>query len=140
MIIMVTISKLSAHSYTIHNPIIKISAGESHSLVLKKDGMIWAWGRNEYGQLGDGTTENRSIPVKVKFISDVIDISAGASHSLALKKDGTVWAWGNNSFGMLGNGTISENRGIVQVSELENVISIETGSTHSFACLKNHNF
>ena len=55
-----------------------------------------AWGRNNYGQLGDGTTSNRLWPVQVQGLSGVVAVAAGSGHSLALSSDGTVWAWGSN--------------------------------------------
>jgi regulator of chromosome condensation (RCC1) repeat-containing protein len=82
-----------------------VQAGGFHSLALKKDGTVYAWGYNVSGQLGNGTTEASDVPVKVKNLSGVKAISAGQSHSLALKKDGSVWAWGSNQYGQLGIGT-----------------------------------
>jgi alpha-tubulin suppressor-like RCC1 family protein len=73
-------------------------------MALKSDGTVWAWGNNESGRLGDGTTTQRITPVQVSGLTGVIAIVAGGTHSLALKGDGTVWAWGNGSFGELGNG------------------------------------
>ncbi|MCL2816360.1 MAG: RCC1 domain-containing protein, partial [Oscillospiraceae bacterium] len=52
-----------------------ISAGRSHTLALDKDGNVWAWGYNYYGQLGDGTTTQRTTPVQVYGLTDVIAIS-----------------------------------------------------------------
>lgn len=88
-----------------------ISAGGQFSLALKADGSVWAWGQNEYGQLGDNTKTNRSFPAQVLdpigegFLSGIIEISAGKSHCLALRNDGTVWTWGQNSYRYLGDGT-----------------------------------
>ncbi len=64
---------------------------------LKSDGSVWAWGLNDNGQLGDGTTDFRSSPVKVKALSDIKDISAGNVSALALKNNGEVWTWGQNN-------------------------------------------
>ena len=87
-----------------HSVTPKIAGGDVHSLGLKSDGTVWAWGDNFSGQLGDGTTEDRSTPVQVSGLSGVIGIAGGAGHSLALKSDGTVWAWGYNLYGRLGDG------------------------------------
>ena len=92
--------------------IAKVTTGVSHSLALKSDGTVWAWGKNDYGQLGEGTTTDRNAPVQVKgiggsgYLTDIVDIEAGKFHSIALKSDGTVVAWGNNSAGCLGDGTL----------------------------------
>jgi len=61
-----------------------IFAGYSHSLALKSDGTVWAWGSNTYGQLGDGTTTHRNTPVHVSGLTDIIAITAGNDYSLAL--------------------------------------------------------
>lgn len=64
------------------------------TVILKKDSTVWAWGKNNLGQLGNGTFEDSEISVKVKNLTDVIAISANYDYNLALKKDGTVWFWG----------------------------------------------
>jgi alpha-tubulin suppressor-like RCC1 family protein len=95
--------------------VISIAAGEVHSFALKSDGTVWAWGYNVCGQLGDGTTEEKTRPVQVLGLTNVISIAAGNYYSLALKSDGTVWAWGNNRYGQLGDGTTEEKTRPVQV-------------------------
>jgi alpha-tubulin suppressor-like RCC1 family protein len=92
-----------------------IAAGDYYSLALKEDGTIVAWGNNSYGQLGDGTTNERNTPVQVQNLGGVKVISAGRAHSLALKEDGTVVAWGYNQFGQLGDGTTTQRNTPVQV-------------------------
>ena len=87
-----------------------IAAGYEHSLAIRDDGInktLWAWGRNNYGQLGIGTvdTDPHHTPVQVGTDNDWADVAAGIYHSLALKTDGTVWAWGRNEGGGLGDGT-----------------------------------
>jgi hypothetical protein len=77
-----------------------------HSLALKKDGSVWAWNGNNMGQLGNGTTEDSTVPVRVTGLTDVVRIAAGMYHSLAVKSDGTVWAWGSGSSGQLGTGNM----------------------------------
>ena len=80
-----------------------IAAGMQHALVLKADGTLWAFGINENGQLGDGTTVSRDKPVKV--LDNVRQISAGDCSSYAVRNDGSLWAWGWNKCGQLGDGT-----------------------------------
>jgi alpha-tubulin suppressor-like RCC1 family protein len=78
--------------------------GFAHSLALKDDGTVWAWGANRLGQLGDGTTTDSSIPVQVSGLPvGVAALAAGNEYSLALRPDGTVWAWGSNYGGELGD-------------------------------------
>jgi alpha-tubulin suppressor-like RCC1 family protein len=78
------------------NNITVISASSTHTLALRDDGTVWAWGENGNGQLGDGTTTNRTTPIQVQGLSNVTSIEAGASRSVALREDGTVWLWGSS--------------------------------------------
>ncbi len=110
-----------------------ICTGSDFSLVLKSDGTVWSWGRNFYGQLGNGTNSMSHTPGRVSLLEDVVSISGGASYALALKSDGTVWAWGRNDYGRLGNGTNNDSNLPVQVVNLDDVIKISTMSSHSYA-------
>ncbi len=65
-----------------------------HVLALRGDGTVWAWGQNDYGQLGNGTTDFSRTAVQVQGLDSVVAISAGTSSSMALKADGSVWVWG----------------------------------------------
>lgn len=82
-----------------------VATGENHSVALKIDGTLWAWGDNWGGALGDGTTEDRYVPTQIGTDTDWVMAAAGKSHTVALKSDGTVWAWGLNGLGQLGDGT-----------------------------------
>lgn len=86
---------------------LSVSAGSTHSLGIKADGSLWAWGENAKGQLGDGTTTTRALPVQIDG-GDWVGVAAGAEHSLAIKADGSLWAWGYNYRGQLGNGTTTD--------------------------------
>jgi alpha-tubulin suppressor-like RCC1 family protein len=112
-----------------------IAAGQYHSLALLQDGTVWAWGSNERGQLGDGTTTDRSTPMIVAGLSGVTAIAAGYNHSLALLSDGTVRAWGENGSGRLGDGTTTDRSTPVNVAGLSGVIAIAAGYDHSLALL-----
>jgi alpha-tubulin suppressor-like RCC1 family protein len=128
-----------------------IAAGGDHSLALKSDGTVWAWGYGYFGQLGDGIFYVNSpipggegplggvaTPVQVSGLTTVTAIAGGGNHSLALKSDGTVWAWGYGEYGQLGDGNFytTGNRGVarpVQVSGLSGVVAIAGGARHSLA-------
>ncbi len=115
--------------------IIAMDGGQYHSIALKSDGTVWAWGLNNCGQLGDGTTVNKKTPVQVSGLTDVKAIASGVYFNLALKNDGTVWAWGDNG-GQLGDGTTTERTVPVQVIGLTDVKAISAKRLHSLA-LKN---
>lgn len=83
----------------------KASAGGYHTLAIRSDGTLWAWGSNEYGQLGDGTIENKLSPVQIGTDTDWASVSAGQYFSAALKENGHIFLWGINEFGQIGNGT-----------------------------------
>ena len=102
---------------------------------------MWATGRNNYGQLGDGTTSDSNSSVQVldadgNVLNGVIAVSAGSYHSIYLKRDGTVWAVGYNSSGQLGDGTNTNRTTPVQVLDadgnvLNGVIAVSAGSAHT---------
>jgi uncharacterized protein (TIGR03437 family) len=107
-------------------------AGDT-SLALKSDGTVRAWGDNQYGELGNGSTVSSNVPVQVADLSGVVAIAGGFYHSLALKSDGTVWAWGDNQYGELGIGTTVNSTVPVQVTGLPDVVAIAGGLYHSLA-------
>ena len=106
---------------------LQVSAGGQHSLALGSDGNVYAWGNNNYGQLGDGTTSSyQTAPVRVKTPDrktypdlpadfTYLQVSAGYYHSLALGSDGNAYAWGYNDHGQLGDGTGTEQHAPVRV-------------------------
>ncbi len=105
------------------------AAGGYHSLALKSDGTVFAWGCNTNGQLGDGTKTDRTTPVQVQGLSNIVAVSPGYLHSLALKSDGTVWAWGWNNYGAIGDGTNIDRLTPVQIPSLSDVLLSLRGST-----------
>ena len=116
------------------NNVMQISAGYRHILALLPDGTVRAWGDNQVGQLGDGSTTNRSTPVQVTGLTGVTQVSAGLLHSLALRSDGTVWAWGVNDFGQAGTGSTGPDQLVpVRVTGLTGVIKISAGDDFSLA-------
>ncbi|MCZ7556186.1 MAG: T9SS type A sorting domain-containing protein [Bacteroidia bacterium] len=113
-----------------------VAGGGAHSLVLYPTGAVSATGLNDWGQLGDGSTTNRTTLVRVTELNGVTAVSAGQHFSLALKENGTVWAWGLGGHGQLGDGTQTTRLTPVQVSGLSGVTAISCGQEYSLA-LKN---
>lgn len=120
--------------------IVAAAVGSSHSVVLCGDGSVAGWGNNTYGQLGDGSNDNRDTPVAVNATGvlngkTVVAIAAGFNHSLALCSDGTVAAWGMNSAGQLGRGGTTSSNLPVAVTGLtgKTVVAVFAGYNHSLA-------
>jgi alpha-tubulin suppressor-like RCC1 family protein len=84
----------------------QVAGGYQHGVALRTNGTAWAWGRNQLGQLGDGTTINRSSPVSViGGFTNWCQIVGGYRHTTALRANGTIWSWGSNNYSQLGDGT-----------------------------------
>lgn len=82
-----------------------VSAGDTHTLAIRDDGSLWAWGENGFWQLGLNDSDDRLVPAQVGVATNWQDVSAGGFHSLAISGDGvsnTLWSWGRNTSGQLG--------------------------------------
>jgi alpha-tubulin suppressor-like RCC1 family protein len=110
--------------------IIQIAAGDGgDGYAVGSDGSVWAWGANNYGQLGNGTTTPSTVPIKVPGLTGVTKVAAGSYNDvLALMSNGTVRAWGEND-GELGDGTTTTRLSPVVVQGLSGITQIATGST-----------
>lgn len=115
----------------------KVSFGNSHTLILMKDGTVKSFGQNWDGQLGFGDNIHRTTPETIPNLKNVKDISAGGFHSLVLLNDGTVMAFGNNWSGELGLGDTDSRNTPTLIPNLNNVKSISTTSSHTLALLDN---
>ncbi len=126
--------------------VIAIASGQSHTLALCSDGTLAAWGGNGVGQLGNGTTNNSSVPVMVSAAGvlsgkTVTAIAAGDLHSVALCSDGTVATWGANTNGQLGNGTtagsslpvLASTTGVASALGGRTIVAIAAGAAHTLA-------
>jgi alpha-tubulin suppressor-like RCC1 family protein len=118
--------------------IVQVSAGRFHSLALRDDGTVLAWGSNGFGLLGVGSETGVSTrPVKVLGLSDIVAVAAGENHSLALRRDGAVLAWGSNALGQLGLG--KSFAGAAQAFVIPGLVgqAIAAGYKHSLVLLTN---
>src|SRR3989338_2927576 len=117
-----------------------ISAGYAHTLALKQDGTLWAWGYNGSGQLGLGDTINRNTPTQVCSGTTWQAVSAGDAHTLALKQDGTLWAWGYNGYGQLGLGDTTDRHTPTQVGSGITWQAVSAGDDHTLALKQDGTF
>ncbi|NDL67799.1 stalk domain-containing protein [Anaerotalea alkaliphila] len=114
---------------TLAAPVATVSAAEPGNT-------LWAWGINEAGQLGDGTTLDKDAPTRVYYDEGWRTVSAGGYHTVALKSDGSLWAWGGNAYGQLGDGTKITKNLPTPIGTAKDWKSIAAGRQHTVA-LKN---
>lgn len=117
-----------------------IAAGEYHTLALLESGEVVGWGKNLFGQLGDGTTAEKLKAVPVEGLPESVKaISAGSEYSLALLENGHVWAWGHDDQGELGNGEVTTTpiTKPVEVEGLSGVVAISAGEQTAYALREN---
>ena len=125
--------KVNNSSSTLPEKSVKyVALGYYHSAAITKDGSLYIWGCNSYGQLGDGTTTDRYTPIKI--MDNVASVSLGDYHSAAVTKDGSLYMWGYNYRGRLGDGTTTGRYTPVKI--MDNVASVSLGSGHSAAITK----
>ena len=106
-----------------------LSLGDYYSGAITQDGSLYMWGSNVYGQIGDGTTEDRYKPTKI--LDHVIAVSLGVSHSGAITQDGSLYMWGSNVYGEIGDGTEEDRYKPTKI--LDHVIAVSLGVGHSGA-------
>ncbi len=112
-----------------------MSAGLTHTCATRTDGTAWCWGANTQGELGDGTTTQRLVTVRVGTATNWTSISAGSTHSCGLRGNGVAWCWGSESFGKLGNGKHGKKSTDhpVQVQTTRRWIMLDAGDEHTCA-------
>ena len=114
---------------------------DSNSCALHQTGTISCWGRNDFGQLGNGTGGNEgdmsSVPVKVQDIGNATAISAGWGHSCALHQNGTISCWGINLTAQIDDNEEPTNSVPVKVQDIDDATAISAGWGHSCALHQN---
>ena len=123
--------------------VVAVAAGAYHSFALCADGSLAAWGYNDEGELGDGTTSNSTTPVAVDTTGAlsgkrIAAIAAGQYHTLALCTDGTLAAWGYNNRGQLGNNSTVSSKVPVMIGSSgalsgKTVVAVRASGAHSLA-------
>jgi alpha-tubulin suppressor-like RCC1 family protein len=109
-----------------------LAAGGSHACAVMSSGALWCWGKNDHGQLGDGTADDRTTPVRVAGLEGVKAVAAGWGHTCALTGEGGVKCWGYDKNGELGNGSTVDSRTPVDVEGLPSgVTAIFAGDDHT---------
>jgi len=132
-------SRLDISSKTKDTIVVKVACGAFHNLALTANGNVYSWGINDYGQLGNGTTSNSTVPLLIEegLYPDVkvADIAAGGWHSLAITEHGEVYVWGRGEYGRLGlggkNGASRLRPTKVEGMEGHRVVEASCGGTHT---------
>src|SRR5205807_5967607 len=104
-----------------------VGAGGNQSFAIRSDGFGLAWGANSFGQLGTGSTTDKSLPIRIEGVNSLTKIDGGTAHTLALRTGGSVWTWGRNDFGQLGDGTTVDRFLPTQVAGVSNITSFSAG-------------
>jgi len=117
----------------------QVTAGDHHTVAIKSEGTLWAWGWNYNGELGDGTMTERHSPVRIGSDCNWEHVAAGPFHTVATKSNGTLWVWGNNDYYRLGlgYGQGNEEYSPVQVGTDSNWEQVAAGTLHTVATKSN---
>jgi len=130
------------HSVSLTYELGSINTGSGHTCAVK-NGLVYCWGENNHGQLGDNTNTHRYTPVQVKgadgkgYLTNISQVAAGGYHTCALKTNGAVYCWGNNSFGQLSDNTDINRYTPVQVKGVDgegyltDITQISAGGYHA---------
>lgn len=113
--------------------VVEIAAGREHTCARRSDGTVLCWGKNSFGQLGDGTTNNRLRPTVVAGLTDVVQLSAGGDHTCARLGSGEVMCWGRNDGFQLANGGTARSASPTAVLGLVDAVEVAAGELHTCA-------
>jgi alpha-tubulin suppressor-like RCC1 family protein len=109
----------------------QLSAGYYHSFALCGDGTVKGFGRNDYGQLGIGNTDNQFAPVEVSTLTDIVQVEAGGYHSIFRSASGNIWMTGSNAYGNFGNNSTSSVNTLPEFQSIAGITDMDAGFGHS---------
>jgi len=115
----------------------KSSCGNAHHIHVKTDGTLWGWGKNTFGNLGDGSVTDRDSPIQIGSKTDWVEVGCGVNSSFAINDNGELYAWGRNTSsgpntgGLLGDGTTTSKSSPVQIGTVITWGQIAAGAYHS---------
>ena len=116
---------------------LSISSGKDHTCAILDNGELQCWGRNNHGQLGDGTNTHSNVPVEAGLSEFPVQLSSGDWHSCAILDDASLKCWGRNNHGQLGDGTNIDSSSPVSVNlPGEKFLAVSAGSDHTCAITK----
>ncbi len=121
---------------TVATPYMAVSGGGAHTVGIKTDGTLYAWGWNNRGQLGDGTLLDKAVPTLIGTQKTWLRVGAGEYHSVALRSDGTLWSWGFNQNGQLGMGNFADLSVPTQIGKGKDWLDFAVGQHHTLAVNK----
>ena len=109
---------------TMFTAVSNVSANKTLTIKINNPGTPYAWGRGDFGQLGNGTTPtNALMPVQVSNLNGIVEVSGGYAFNVALKVDGTVWGWGRSAMGELGSGASGPDPIPIQIVGVDEIVN-----------------
>jgi alpha-tubulin suppressor-like RCC1 family protein len=115
----------------------QVTGGYFYTCAIQEDDSAWCWGKNDYGQLGNGSLVNSPVPVAVTDLEGVSSMTAGSFHTCAADADGSLWCWGRNDRGQLGNGTTDDSSIPIRVEAITaRILAVALGTLHTCALLE----
>lgn len=123
----------SSNAYRNNYMRVSASSTSESTYEIRDNGTLWAWGKNNKGQLGNNSLVNSTLPTQVDNDNDWVNVTPGNDYALAIKANGTLWGWGNNENGELGNGAYENKIFPTQIGTENNWVSVSTAATRTFA-------